>query len=572
MQLRLDAADRLVELVEERRGPVPADDAARRLFALRQAPVALARSLLTEVVEADARLTWHGDTVALATPPGVELLLELATYVVVDLETTGLRPGTSAICEIGAVRIRELEVVDEFETLVDPGVRIAPGASAVTGLRNEHLRGAPRPPEAVRQFLDFAGDAVLVAHNARFDLAFLDRETERLTGSRIAAPVVDTVLLARTLLAGRVKGFSLGQLAWFIGADTRPCHRALPDARATAELLLALIGLAQERGARTVADLGSLAATRRRRLIDKRHLAFGAPTRPGVYLFRGRGDQVLYVGRARDLRARLRSYFRSDRQRPAVEAALGATERIEWRVLGSELEAALVELRLIRELHPPGNARVSRPERHVWLRARGEQVVSSHVQPSDSLLLGPLRSRRRAQLAARTLRPDDLERPADALPRLRRRLAALAEERRFEDAARLRDRIDALEDVCRELGRLDRIRRLECCVLVPATEAGFVAAFFVAGGRVAAERTLPPGNGAVLEVEAGLATSRHVQPSNSLLLGSLDELLLVDSFLRKPPPELRVAPLAREAILHAAAQVRRAGGTGGTPPRRRPRS
>jgi DNA polymerase III epsilon subunit family exonuclease len=546
MQLRLDAADRLVELVEERRGPVAAEDAARRLFALRQAPVALARSLLTEVVEADARLAWNGDSVALAKPPGAELLLEQATYVVVDLETTGLRPGTSAICEIGAVRIRELEPVDEFETLVNPGLRIAPGASAITGLRNEQLRGAPRPPEAVRRFLDFAGEAVLVAHNARFDLAFLDRETERLTGSRIAAPVVDTVLLARTLLAGRVKGFSLGQLAWFLGTDARPCHRALPDARATAELLLALIGLAQERGVRTVADLGSLAATRSRRLLDKRHLAFGAPTRPGVYLFRGRGDQVLYVGRARDLRARLRSYFRSDRQRPAVEAALGATERIEWRVLGSELEAALEELRLIRDLRPPGNARVSRPERHVWLRARGDQVVAS----TRASPLGPLRSRRQAQLAARALKPADLERPASALPRMRRRLRTLADARRFEDAARWRDRIAAVERVCRELDRLERLRRTELCVLAPALEPGFVYAVFIAAGRVAAERTLPQGGGAALEIEAGLAAARRDGELD------LDELLLVDSFLRKPPPELRAAPLERDRIYAAATEIR----------------
>src|SRR5213596_2931008 len=81
MQLRLDAADRLVELVEERRGPVVADEAARRLFALRQAPVALARSLLADVVDADARLVWNGDAVALAEPLGATLLLEEATYV-----------------------------------------------------------------------------------------------------------------------------------------------------------------------------------------------------------------------------------------------------------------------------------------------------------------------------------------------------------------------------------------------------------------------------------------------------------------------------------------------------------
>ena len=545
MQLRLDAADRLVELVEEQRGPVLADEAARRLFALRQAPVALARTLLEDVVETDARLSWSGDAVALAEPPGAALLLEEATYVVVDLETTGLRPGSSGICEIGAVRMRGFEVDAEFQTLVDPGLPIDAGASAVTGLRTAQLLGAPRPAEAVRSFLAFAGDGVLVAHNARFDLAFLDRETERLTGSRIGSAVVDTVRLARMLLAGRVPSFGLGQLAWFLDTSERPCHRALPDARATAELLLALIGLAQERGVRTVADLTALSATRTRRLLDKRHLAYGAPTRPGVYLFLGRNDQVLYVGRARDLRSRLRSYFRSERQRPAVEAAVAAAERIEWRVTGSELEAALEELRLIREIRPPGNARVSRPERQVWLRQRGDSIVASS-RPSP---VGPLRSRRTAQLAARVLTPDDLARPDGALPRLRQRLQDLADARRFEDAGRLRDRIGALERVCRELGRLDRVRNRRCCVLVPADEPGYVRAFFVAEGRVAAERTLPPGGGAALEIEAGLAAAQR--PGEL----ELDEVLLVDTFLRRPPPELRTAPLEREAILQARGSV-----------------
>jgi DNA polymerase III subunit epsilon len=557
MQLRLDAADRLVDLVEERRGPVVADEAARRLFAIRQAPVGLARSLLADVVEADARLVWNGDAVGLAQPPGHTLLLEEATYVVVDLETTGLRPGTSQICEIGAVRIRRLEPEREFSTLVNPGRPLESGAAALTGLRDAQLQRAPGPALAVQQFLAFAGDAVLVAHNARFDLAFLDRETERLTGSRLAAPVVDTLRLARRLLDGRTERAGLAQLAHFFGTSVRPCHRALPDAQATAEVLLALIGLAQERGARTVADLVGLAATRSRRAWDKRHLAHGAPTRPGVYLFRDRHDHVLYVGRARDLRARLRSYFRSDRLRPAVEAALGAADRIEWRVLGSELEAALEELRLIRELRPSGNARVSRPERYVWLRRRGDAVVASSRPPSNTLLQGPIRSRRTAQIAARALEPHELEAPATALPRLRRRLGQLAEARRFEDAARLRDRIAALERVCRELDRLARLRRLERCLLVPASERSYVRACFVAGGGIAAMRTLPPGGGAVLEVEAGLAAARHAtqQSSDRLLLDCLEELALVETFLRKPPPELRVAALEREAILRAACQV-----------------
>ena len=255
----------------------------------------------------------------------------------------------------------------------------------------------------------------------------------------------------------------LASLAQFFGTAAQPCHRALPDAQATAEILIQLIGLAQERGALTVADLVDLAAPRVRKVYAKRSLAFGAPTAPGVYLFRDAHDQVLYVGRARDLRARLRSYFRSDRQRPAVEAALSALDRIEWRVCGSELEAALEELRLLRELRPPANARNARPDRYVYLRRRGDSVVCS-TKPSP---VGPLKSRTRARLAARALRADEAERPELALPRLRARLRDLSECRRFEDAARLRDRLSAVEDVVRTVQRLERLRRTRCCLVVP---------------------------------------------------------------------------------------------------------
>jgi DNA polymerase III subunit epsilon len=550
VQLAFDSADRLVELLEERHGRVPVEEAAQRLYALAHVPVGLARSLLEDVVDGDARLVWRGAHVALAAPAGAGVPLEEARFVVVDLETTGLSPGREAICEIGAVRIRALEIEAEFQTLVNPGRPLPAGIAALTGLADGPLRRAPAPAAAVRRFLSFAGDAVLVAHNARFDLGFLDREVERLTGRRLAAPVVDTVWLARKLLAGRVTRVGLGSLAWFLGTSVEPCHRALPDAQATAEILLALVGLAQERGARTVADLCDLAAPRARRLAARRTLAAGAPPHPGVYLFRDAHERVLYVGRARDLRARLRSYFRSDRQRPAVEAALGALERIEWRVLGSELEAALEELRLLRELRPPANARHARPDRYVYLRRRGESIVVG-TQPGP---WGPIRSRRRAELAARALRDADqaeLDGLASGLPlpRLRRKLTRLASDLRFEDAARLRDRISALEAVVRELAALEQLRAGELCLLVPAAEPGFRRAYFVRSGRIAAVRTVPPGPGARVELAAGAAEARRVEPS--LAPEDADELLLVRSFLRRPPPELEVVPLG--AALRLAA-------------------
>jgi DNA polymerase III subunit epsilon len=539
VQLAFDAADRLVELVEERRGPLSVEEAARCLFALRQAPAGLARSLLEDVVAGDSRLAWRGGRVSLASEPGEEVPLESARFVVVDLETTGLRPGQSRICEIGAVRVDGLVPAGTFETLVDPGEPLPRLVVSLTGIVDADLAGAPGPAEAVRRFLAFAGDSVLVAHNARFDLAFLDREVERLTGRRVAAPVVDTVGLARRLLAGRVSRASLASLSHFFGTSARPCHRALPDAQATAEVLIALLGLAQERGAQTIADVCRLAAPRTRRIYDKRSLAFGAPSRPGVYLFRGAGDQVLYVGRARELRARLRSYFRTDRQRPAVEAAIAAVERIEWRVLGSELEAGLEELRLLRELRPPANARGSRPDRYLYLKPKGESY-SVTSEPTD---LGPIRSRRRAELAARALAgatPGELAllTAGGPLPRLRAKLRDLSESLQYEDAARLRDRIAALEHVIAGLVELERLRAAEICLVVPAVEEGWRRAFFVAHGRVAAVRALPRGPGAALELEAGVAEARAV--TASLAPEDADELLLVGSFLRRPPPELTV--------------------------------
>jgi len=534
VQLRLDSADRLVELVEERRGPVAVEDAARLVLKLGSSiPVGLARSLLDEAVRDDARLRWAGNLVALAEAPAEGLLLEQATFVVFDLETTGLRPGTARPCEIGAVRVRGLELAERFQTLANPGARLQPAVAALTGLRDEELRRAPPVAAGIRRFLAFAGDAVLVAHNARFDMAFLDNETMRLTGRRVAATVVDTVGLARRLL-GRQPA-NLGALAHRFVTETRPCHRALPDAEATAEILLRLIGMAQERGVLTVGELVELAATRPRRVHRKRSLAFGAPQRPGVYLFHDANDQVLYVGKARDLRARLRSYFRSDRERPAVESALGALERIEWRVTGSELEAALEELKLIRELRPPANARSARPDRYVYLRRRGGAVVCSS-QPNE---LGPLKSRRRAQLAARALEGVEWETPADALPKLRAKLKRLARDLRFEDAARLRDRIDALDHVVRELERMNRLRSLAVCLVAPAEEEGRRRAFYVAKGRVVCSRPFRGLQG--LEWQAGLAAVARAEPT--LDPESADDLLVIASFLRRPPPELEVIPL-----------------------------
>ena len=518
MQLAIDSLDRLVELVEDAGGRVRASEAAKELFAIRQAPEGLARSLLQPLVDADSRLAWRGSSVALAGSP--DPVIARTTFVVFDLETTGLSVPSSRICEIGAVRLCGLAEAGLFETLVAPGVPLPKPVGRLTGLTDEELRRAPRVRPALRRFMAFAADGVLVAHNARFDVGFLNRELELMTGKRVAATVIDTVPLARNLLRGRVERTSLASLAFFFGVSVRPCHRALPDAQATAEVFVRLVEIAFERGACSLAELEELAAPRPRRIHAKRHLVRDAPSEPGVYLFRDREHRVLYVGKARDLRSRLRSYFQSRRQRPTVEGALDDLDAVEWRPTGTELAAALEEIRLIRELRPAANTQTPSPERYVYLHRRGERVVVSRL-PSR---YGPLRRRAQAQRAAQALKgcsAEEFENLLDGTPleRLRHRLAALTEPEEELEARYLRRRIGSLERVIVQLNRLERLKTLELRIL-----AGDET-YLVSGGRVYRPGEAP-------------ATSPHVEADD------LDRLLAVASFLRDPPPELTIEPIA----------------------------
>jgi DNA polymerase-3 subunit epsilon len=130
------------------------------------------------------------------------------------------------------------------------------------------------------------------------------------------------------------------------------------------------------------------------------------------------------------------------------------------------------------------------------------------------------------------------------LPRLRARLGRLADELRYEEAARLRDRIEALEHVVERLRRLERLRTLRACLVVPGLEPGWRKAFFVCGGGIQAVRTLPPGGGAKLEIDAALNICRTaVETTGPLTPERAEDLMLIDGFVRRPPPELAVLPL-----------------------------
>ncbi len=181
-------------------------------------------------------------------------------FAVVDIETTGWSPAEAAITEIGAVRVRGGARRGEFASLINPGIPVPPGIADLTGITDRMLATAPRLGSVLPGLLRFADGCVLVAHNAPFDLGFLEAACEACGLAWPGSTVLDTVMLARYVMdPDQVPDVKLGTLARFFRARTSPCHRALADARATADVLGWLIRRLAHRGVHTLGQLSDWA-------------------------------------------------------------------------------------------------------------------------------------------------------------------------------------------------------------------------------------------------------------------------------------------------------------------------
>jgi len=213
---------------------------------------ALAESALAESALAESALAES----ALAESPFADLEFAELEFAVIDLETTGWSPGIAAITEIAAVRVRGGRRQGEFASLVNPGIPVPPGIEDLTGISDWMLAAAPRLPAVLPGLLDFADSCVLVAHNAPFDVGFLRAACAECGLSWPRCTVLDTVMLARQLMdPDEVPDCKLGTLAGFFRARTAPSHRALADARATADVLGWLIRRLTHHGIRTLGQL-----------------------------------------------------------------------------------------------------------------------------------------------------------------------------------------------------------------------------------------------------------------------------------------------------------------------------
>jgi len=357
-------------------------------------------------------------------------------FAVVDLETTGGSPATDRITEVGVVKVRGGEVTGTFHTLVNPRMSIPPMITALTGI-SDAMVADEEPIEVVLPcLLEFLGDAVLVAHNASFDTRFLQAALQAHAYPRLESSVVCTARLARVLLPrDEVPNVKLSTLARYLRAGTQPCHRAFTDAKATVDVLHALLERAAGFGVLALNDLLTFPKirTQQRHSYRKTRLADELPRAPGVYLFRGRNNEVLYVGKAgKDLRSRVRSYFSGD-GRARVEELLDALVTIDHIVCVNDLEASIREVRLIQRYRPHYNRRSRDPERYYcYLKLTRERwprlSIVRKLLDDGAHYLGPFTSTAQAELVK-----DAIE---DALP-LRRCTQAIGARKRSSACALL---------------------------------------------------------------------------------------------------------------------------------------
>ncbi len=489
----------------------------------------------------------QGTLDALLADPGAVSLRD-TTFVVVDLETTGGAPDGGGITEIGAVKVRGGAELGVLATLVNPGERIPAFITVLTGITQAMVTPAPPIETVLPSFLEFLGDAVLVAHNAPYDVGFLKAACARHGYPWPNPRVLDTAALARRVLTrDEVPNRKLGTLAAFFRTARQPTHRALDDAQATVDVLHGLIDRLGSLRVHTLGDAVEFARAVSPAQRRKRHLADGLPHVPGVYVFRAADDRPLYVGTSGDIATRVRSYFTASEKRARISEMLGAAERVEAVECAHALEAEVRELRLIAAHAPPYNRRSKYPERVVWLKLTTEAYprlsVVRQLAADGAAYLGPFSSRRTAELAAagvydavplrqcthplstRTTTPacalaelgrcpapcehrisvEDYEHraarpfrtalagdPGPVVDALLARIDALAAGQRYEEAAVVRSRLVA---VLRATVRMQRLSALTVIAELSAarrTNAGGWEIAVIRHGRLAAAGSCPP--------------------------------------------------------------------------------
>jgi len=278
-------------------------------------------------------------------------------YIIVDFETTGSLAPIDRIIEVGAVLFSRGKIIDYFSSLVHPGRSIPPFITFLTGITPEMLNSAPPSELVIPKLMDLVKDRVFVAHNARFDLTFLNYELERLGLPPYQGDVLCTLNMARRILKLPKRG--LDSLAEYFGIEIIHRHRAVYDAEATALILDRMLRILNSEGVFTWEDL-------QRRLdgsykvppnfLKLKYILEEVPHNPGVVLFLDDSGDVLYITKSKDLRNKLSNYFYiQEGISQNRQELLKNTTSLEYIITTTEFEAYLLEKELLQMLEPKFN-------------------------------------------------------------------------------------------------------------------------------------------------------------------------------------------------------------------------
>ena len=318
------------------------------------------------------------------------------TFCVLDIETTGSDRGGDLITEIGVVKVRRGECLGTMATLVNPGRAIAPSVTVLTGITQSMVAKAPRIETVLPTLQEFVGDSVIVGHNVSFDMGFINAALLRSDRPAFRNTVVDTLPLARRLVRDEVPDCRLGTLASRLRLDHKPTHRALDDALATTDLLHLLLERAAGLGVLGLDDLVMLPKMGGHPQAAKLKLTHHLPRSPGVYRFLGANDEVLYVGKATNLRQRVRSYFGSDDRRK-IGPMLRETQRLAHTPTTDPVSAEVLELRYLHRLNPRYNRVGTTWQKYCYVRLTTDEpwprLVITNEPAATGVHLGPLSSR-----------------------------------------------------------------------------------------------------------------------------------------------------------------------------------
>lgn len=336
--------------------------------------------------------------------------LQEASFVVVDTETTGGRASTDRLIEIAAVRVENGAIADCFQQLINPQCTIPRRITWLTGISTAMVYDQPSAEEVLPGFLAFLKSDVFVAHNLIFDLRFVNGEQARIGKAALDNETLCTLRLARRLLPG-LRSRGLGSLADFYGIRMERRHRALDDAQATAEILIRFLDqMNLEFGIDKLSDVLSfqyrryadVRETSRHVLHVRRNVLARLPERPGVYFMKDQKGKTIYIGKARNLSTRVRSYFISiEGHPPRIRRMVKSVREIEWEVTDSELEAMLLESRLIKEHRPSYNRAQKQYVNRPFIRIDTSHdfprvAVSAFLHDDGCEYYGPMSSRHEA--------------------------------------------------------------------------------------------------------------------------------------------------------------------------------